>query len=75
MDKFFKQTKCDRCGKPLTTRIMSMFNKDCICPECKIAEMKLPEYQKAVEAEHDAIIKGDVDFDGIGLPMKKDTQQ
>ena len=25
-DSFFTKTRCDRCGAPLTVRIMSMFN-------------------------------------------------
>lgn len=36
MDKFFIQESCDRCGGSLTGgRIMSMFNTDCICLDCK----------------------------------------
>lgn len=41
MDKFFSQKYCDRCGKSLNGgRIMSMFNEDCICMECKDKERK-----------------------------------
>ena len=25
-DQFFTKTRCDRCGAPLTVRIMSMYN-------------------------------------------------
>ena len=52
MDTFLSQKYCDRCGKELTGgRTMSMFNKDCICMECKRNETELPEYQAAVKAE------------------------
>lgn len=71
MDNFFKKTHCDKCGKKLTARTMSMFNTDCICPECKIKETKLPEYPIAVEAENQAIKNGIKNFEGIGLPNKE----
>lgn len=49
MDDFFTKKNCDRCGKPLIVRIMSMMNDDCLCPECKEAEKKLPNYEEAAE--------------------------
>lgn len=62
MDKFFKQNNCDRCGKDLKGgRIMSMFNEDCICMDCKEKERQDPEYKKAVNTmlkEADAIAAG-----------------
>ncbi len=66
MDKFFTQKYCDRCGKSLKGgRIMSMFNEDCICIECKDKETKDPDYQKAVEADIAEIKRGDYNFRGI----------
>ena len=66
MDKFFTQKFCDRCGKSLDGgRIMSMFNTDCICMECKDKERKDPDYQKAVEADIDEIKRGNYGFRGI----------
>lgn len=47
---------------------MSMFNTDCICPECKEKERRLPEYEDAVEAERKALLAGDRNFVGIGYP-------
>lgn len=65
MDKFFKQTNCDRCGKPLTKgRTMSMLNTECICMECKTKEKLLPEYQEAVERELEEVKKGNLNFQG-----------
>ena len=66
MDKFFTQKNCDRCGKDLSSgRIMSMFNKDCICMDCKEKEREDPEYKKAAYAEHEAVKRGNLNFPGI----------
>lgn len=66
MDRFFTQTRCDRCGGSLTEgRIMSMFNTDCICMKCKEKETKQPDYKEAVEAERREIRKGNYNFRGI----------
>jgi len=41
-DKFFAQTHCDRCSKPLDSfRIMSWFNEQILCPECNDREKKV----------------------------------
>lgn len=72
MDRFFSQTNCDRCGKPLTDgRTMSMYNTDCICMECKRKETERPDYGIAADAEREAVKNGDRNFQGIGLPTKK----
>ena len=69
-DTFFSKTRCDRCGAPLTVRIMSMFNEDVICMECKKKERKRPDYSEAVKADNAAIRRGDRNFPGIGLKKK-----
>lgn len=67
-DKFFTQKHCDRCGGSLDGgRIMSMFNEDCICMECKRKETEHPDYAKARDAEHEAVKSGNRNFKGIGL--------
>lgn len=69
MDAFFKKDKCDRCGGSLARgRIMSRFNTDCLCAECSEAERAIPGYREAVEAEREAVKRGDCNFEGIGLP-------
>lgn len=51
-DEFFMKKVCDRCSKDLSQgRIMSMFNEDCICMECKEQERKRPDYKQAVEKD------------------------
>lgn len=67
MDDFFKKKVCDRCGAKLKHRIMSMFNTDVICLDCKDKEMQREDYHKAVEADHEQIRKGNRNFKGIGL--------
>lgn len=67
MDRFFTQTHCDRCGAPLTGgRTMSMFNTDCICMKCAKEERARSDYDKARDAEVDAVRNGDRNFRGIG---------
>jgi hypothetical protein len=66
MDRFFNQKNCDRCGGSLEKgRIMSMYNSDCLCLNCKEAETKRSDYQEAVEADHDEISKGNFNYKGI----------
>ena len=69
-DSFFTKTRCDRCGGPLTVRIMSMFNEDVLCMACKEKERQRPDYREAVEADLDAIRHGNRNFKGIGLKDK-----
>lgn len=67
MDKFFSQKYCDRCGKDLKGgRIMSMFNEDCICMECKEKETRDKSYKKARDKEIEEVRKGNYNFKGIG---------
>ena len=66
MDRFFTQTTCDRCGGSLSGgRIMSMLNTDCLCLVCKEKETTQEGYGEAVEAERQAIKRGDFNFKGI----------
>lgn len=44
---------------------MSMFNEDTLCMSCKDKEIKDPEYKEAVEADHEAIKKGNFNYKGI----------
>lgn len=66
MDKFFIQENCDRCGEKLKGgRIMSMFNTQCICMECKMKEIQRADYEDAVNADCKEIKKGNYNFKGI----------
>jgi hypothetical protein len=67
MDRFFTQTTCDRCGGSLSGgRIMSMLNTDCLCLVCKETETAQEDYGEAVEAERQAIRRGNFNYKGIG---------
>ncbi len=57
-DKFFNKRVCDRCGKDLSGgRIMSMYNEDCICMECKDKETKRLDYKEAVKRDMEEYLK------------------
>ena len=60
--------KCQRCFKPTGgASIMSMFNTQMICMECKHEEEKDPRYREAKEAEAREVMKGNYNFKGIGF--------
>lgn len=59
---------CERCGKETNTLIMSMFNTEMICMECKTKERNHPDYKKANDADINAIRNGNYNFKGIGKP-------
>ena len=66
MDKFYTQTRCDRCGGSLKEgRIMSMYNLECLCMSCKEKEKKQSDYHEAVKAEQVEIKKGNFNYRGI----------
>lgn len=69
MDTFFTQTNCDRCGGSLDEgRMMSRFNKDCLCMACIKAEKSHPKYKEAEQAELEAVKRGVRNYPGIGYP-------
>lgn len=68
MDKFFMQEHCDRCGGSLESgRIMSMYNTDCICMDCKRKEVQRRDYELARNAEIAQIRMGNYNYKGVGL--------
>lgn len=61
------KTTCDRCratGRPM---IMSKFNTDWICTDCKQDEKLAPGYAVADGAEFQACKRGERNFPGVGL--------
>jgi hypothetical protein len=62
-----KMVDCQRCHKQTLATIMSMFNTEEICLDCKEAEQQRPDYADAVAADAAAIRTGDFNFKGIGL--------
>lgn len=57
---------CARCRKESKTSIVSMFNVDEICLDCKDAETRDPRYEDARRKELEACQRGDFNFRGIG---------
>jgi len=62
-----KPVECERCHAQCFATIMSMFNAEMICLDCKAAETTRPDYNNAVKADEAAIRAGDFNFKGIGL--------
>ena len=58
--------KCMRCGKETNIHMMSMFNTDEICMDCKEQEKQDPRYKHAQDADIAAIRAGNYNFKGIG---------
>ena len=56
-----------RNSKETSVHIMSMFNTEEICMDCKTEEKMRPDYTDAVETDNAAIRRGDYNFPGIGL--------
>ena len=64
----YPKGRCDRCGKKSRVTSFSWFNTDELCPECAEKEQNHPDYQRAKDADREAVLRGDYNFAGIGLP-------
>ena len=70
-DDFLSKEVCDRCGNKLTVaRILSDFNTDCLCLDCKDKEKLNPAYEIAKAIEVNQGKNGNFNFEGIGYPKK-----
>lgn len=58
---------CRRCNTPADNRMMSFFNRDMLCLECKDDEVGAPNFRLAHLVESGAVIAGNPHFEGIGL--------
>ena len=61
---------CQRCYKPTDGYTMSMFDVALICFNCRDGEKNHPDYLQAVEAENDAVKRGEFNFPGIGYEKR-----
>ena len=59
---------CDRCHGHAVARIMSKFNTEMICMECKKKEKEHPSYKAADAAEIASVRSGNMNFPGVGKP-------
>jgi hypothetical protein len=60
-------TQCDRCHTEAKATIVSKFNTDVICPDCKDDETQAPGHAHAAEVEEAHVRSGDYSFAGVGL--------
>jgi len=61
-------SKCDRCGKESRSSTGSYFNTDQLCLDCWKKETAHPDYEHARTIEGAAVLRGDLNFPGVGLP-------
>lgn len=59
---------CKRCGKEGRVSTMSYFDTSIICVKCFKKELRHPDYERARNAENEAVRNGIMNFRGIGLP-------
>lgn len=57
---------CQRCFKAANITTMSWFNTDILCIDCAEEETHHPRYREAVDAERQAVLQGNYNFEGIG---------
>ena len=60
--------RCQRCQATTDHTIMSMFNTQIISMACKDKERRHPRYHEAVNADCEAVQRGNTNFLGIGKP-------
>lgn len=59
---------CERCGEESLSFTTSMFNTERICLGCAATERAHPAYEDARRIESEAVLAGDFNFPGVGLP-------
>ena len=60
--------RCQRCYKESGSYIMSMYSDKLVCTCCKEKEVERDDYDRARDAEQEAVRSGDYNFKGIGEP-------
>ena len=59
---------CSRCHRHTGITIMSKFNTDEICVDCKELEQFHPDYDHASATELAQVQAGNYNYEGVGLP-------
>lgn len=59
---------CERCSKESRSFTVSWFNTEVICDGCDDRERAHPEFERARRVESEAVMRGDYNFPGVGLP-------
>jgi hypothetical protein len=60
--------KCQRCNTQTSAHTVSYFNTQEICIDCRDKERKHPQFEEARAREHGEVMRGNLNFRGIGLP-------
>ena len=60
--------KCERCRKKTNVTSMSIFNTEHCCVPCLELEKKHPDFERAKDAEYQAISSAHYNYPGVGLP-------
>jgi 7-cyano-7-deazaguanine synthase in queuosine biosynthesis len=60
--------KCERCQSETKVHTVSYFNTQAICGRCEKIEQRHPTYPAAKKAEMTQVIKGNYNYEGVGLP-------
>lgn len=60
--------KCDRCLTSTNITTGSYFNTEMVCNQCSKSEKNHPDFEKARQIEMAEVLKGNMNFEGIGLP-------
>ena len=66
--EYFWDGTCHRCGKKTNCHIMSKFNMDLICMQCKKKEREHPAFAEADRLEVESVRRGEYNFPGVGKP-------
>jgi len=61
---------CQRCDTKAFGYTMSFFNTQLICFKCDEEEESRPDYNLAVQTERAEVMKGNMNYEGIGLRFK-----
>jgi hypothetical protein len=61
---------CKRCSIETHSHKLSMFNTDELCLQCKADEVTAPGYAHAAKVEAEEVMKGNMNYEGVGLSMR-----
>lgn len=64
-----RKRTCDRCREETGILTRSHFNGDQLCPHCDALERAHPLFNGARRVEEEAVLRGNYNFRGIGLPV------
>jgi hypothetical protein len=66
--------RCDRCKGDMSFHRVSWFNTDEICGDCQRIEDAHPGLAAAKEKEREECMRGNFNYEGVGLPLDLKTK-